>query len=78
MAEKDENAFASLLEGIEFQSDAVRNMLRALEPPAPRAKEEGKVAPEPTPPTEFHQYDQSIPTDYRCPMCGYEWSGKPR
>jgi ParB-like chromosome segregation protein Spo0J len=78
MAERDGTAFASLLEGIEFQSAAVRNMLRGLEPPVPRAKDDPKAQPEPTPPTEFHQYDQSIPTDYHCPMCGYEWSGKPR
>ena len=28
-------------------------------------------------PDEFPEYDDDIPTDYQCPSCGYEWSGKP-
>jgi hypothetical protein len=30
----------------------------------------------PEAPEEFPEYDDDIPTDYRCPKCGYEWSGK--
>jgi hypothetical protein len=29
------------------------------------------------PPGEFNEYDESIPTEHRCPKCGYTWSGKP-
>lgn len=34
-----------------------------------------KALEEPTPPGEFPGYDEDIETDYRCPKCGYEWSG---
>lgn len=30
------------------------------------------------PPDEFGSYGDSIRTDYRCPKCSYEWSGKPK
>lgn len=29
-------------------------------------------------PEDFQEIDDDIPTDYQCPRCGYEWSGKPR
>lgn len=29
-------------------------------------------------PDNFKEYDTDIPTDYSCPKCGYEWSGKPK
>ena len=28
------------------------------------------------PPSEFPEHDESIETEYRCPKCSYEWSGK--
>jgi hypothetical protein len=28
------------------------------------------------PPHEFPEYDESLPTEFECPMCGYRWSGK--
>lgn len=31
-----------------------------------------------TPPEEFGKYDENIRTDFRCPSCSYEWSGKPK
>ena len=30
------------------------------------------------PPSEFPEHDESIETEYRCPKCSYEWSGKPK
>ena len=30
------------------------------------------------PPEEFTTYDDNLETQYCCPKCGYEWSGKPR
>ncbi len=30
------------------------------------------------PPSEFPEYGDGIVTDYRCPKCSYEWSGKPK
>lgn len=32
----------------------------------------------PAPPGAFPGYDDDLPTSYRCPSCGYEWSGQPR
>lgn len=29
-------------------------------------------------PSEFQTFDDDIDTDYQCPSCGYEWSGKPK
>lgn len=28
------------------------------------------------PPDAFPAYDDDLPTEHRCPSCGYEWSGK--
>jgi ParB-like chromosome segregation protein Spo0J len=33
---------------------------------------------EPTPPGDFPGYDDDIETEYQCPKCSYEWSGKPK
>lgn len=32
---------------------------------------------EPTPPSEFAEYNEGIETEYCCPKCSYRWSGKP-
>lgn len=39
--------------------------------------ETGNGQPEPAAPDEFPAYDESIPTQYTCPMCAYSWSGRP-
>lgn len=31
----------------------------------------------PSAPEQFPEADESVPTDYKCPKCGYCWSGKP-
>jgi len=51
--------------------DAEHDRLLALvEAPAP--------APEPQPPAEFPSYDdETIETSFKCPSCGYQWSGNP-
>lgn len=41
------------------------------------AEEHGITPPEDTEtPTDFPSFDDDIETDYKCPSCGYEWSGK--
>ena len=37
-----------------------------------------KVIAGPDAPDEFAEVDEGIHTDYKCPACKYEWSGKPR
>lgn len=32
----------------------------------------------PESPEDFKEYDEEIETQYCCPKCGYEWSGKPK
>ncbi|MFF4403822.1 ParB/RepB/Spo0J family partition protein [Streptomyces sp. NPDC001404] len=32
----------------------------------------------PEAPEDFPSFDEGIDTEYRCPKCSYEWSGKPR
>jgi hypothetical protein len=34
------------------------------------------VGETPEAPAAFPEYDENIKTDYRCPKCGYTWSGK--
>ena len=29
-----------------------------------------------TPPEEFKEFDETIPTEHQCPKCGYRWSGR--
>jgi ParB-like chromosome segregation protein Spo0J len=29
-------------------------------------------------PEEFAEYDEGLATEYQCPKCSYEWSGKPK
>jgi ParB-like chromosome segregation protein Spo0J len=33
---------------------------------------------DPSPPDEFPGYGDDIDTQYQCPKCSYEWSGKPK
>ena len=33
--------------------------------------------PAPTPPEDFPEVDEDLPTEYQCPKCAYRWSGKP-
>lgn len=64
----------------------------AYEPPASTSKTEADGSPLRDPyeysddddepldgdDTPFSTFDETISTDYRCPSCHYEWSGKPR
>jgi len=43
------------------------------------AQDAGLVpAVEPDAPDDFSSYDEDIETQYHCPKCDYEWSGKPK
>ena len=70
MANTDQDALASLLEGIEIESDSLRATIESLL--------EQDIFPDGLiPPDNFPSYDNDIATDYKCPSCQYEWSGKP-
>ena len=38
----------------------------------------GESVDDAQPPEEFKEYDENLETDFCCPKCGYEWSGKQR
>lgn len=52
--------------------EALRQMLEALGNEILEDKEE-RSAPE-----DFEDYDEDIETQYQCPKCQYQWSGKPK
>jgi hypothetical protein len=72
-------ALDALMRDVKTSSTAVSDMLAKLAEanatPRPDALE---GAEQPTPPEDFPEYGEEIATDYCCPKCGYEWSGKPR
>jgi ParB-like chromosome segregation protein Spo0J len=75
LAEWDRDALDKILREVQVEDERVQQMLADL------AEAEGIIAREavaPAPPEEFPELDESIPTEYRCPKCGYEWSGKPQ
>lgn len=52
----------------------------AIQIPADNTQEMTQPNPavDKAPPPEFKEYDETIRTDFCCPSCGYEWSGKPK
>lgn len=76
----DETALARLLQeqadaGIDLatmgmDAETLRQMLESLG--------DEIIAKNTTPPDEFKSYDEEIETEYCCPKCGYNWSGKPK
>lgn len=76
MAETDTAALDALLAEIQTDEPALAALFHELAgnvvtQPVP-------AVDEPEPPESFPSYDEAIETDYCCPRCGYEWSGKPR
>lgn len=47
-----------------FSSEELGELLKAME--------------EPKPPSEFPSVDSDIKTEYCCPKCNYQWSGRPK
>lgn len=61
------------LDGVGYDHEEIDGMLEALRgdyTPGPSGDQE--------PPGEFPAFDETIETQYCCPKCGYEWSGKPK
>lgn len=52
------------LAGTGYGGDDLAALLKSLEGPAP--------------PAEFPEVGDDLPTEHRCPSCGYEWSGSPQ
>ena len=76
----------------EFDSDTLKDLLDAMDNPldVPGVDEEflngldnietdsGESVDDAQPPEEFKEFDENLETDFCCPKCGYEWSGKQR
>lgn len=74
LATYDDELLDALLREVNTGDEALMEMLAGL------AKDTG-LYPDTTqvePPTEFGEYGEDIETQYCCPKCGYEWSGKPK
>jgi hypothetical protein len=73
----------------EFDNDTLKDLLNAMDNPldVPGVDEkflneleniEGDAGiDDAQPPTEFKEYNEDVETQYCCPKCNYEWSGKP-
>lgn len=70
MGETDDSALAALFESASPASDQLREMFADAV--------EGLAPPDPTPPGAFKDLSGGAETDYRCPKCSYEWSGRAR
>jgi hypothetical protein len=75
LAEADATQLDALLRDVQTGSTAVTQLLaqlaaqNGLEPPP-------EVPAEPQSPEEFAAYGEDLATEYKCPKCGYAWSGK--
>lgn len=72
LAQTDAAALDALLRDVQTGDEALQQML------ADMAEEAGIVPAEATAPEDFGEYGEGIETEYCCPKCGYQWSGKPR
>ena len=69
-AEYDSDNLQALLATINTDDEALGALLREME--------EEYISIDITPPETFPSYNETIETEYCCPKCGYEWSGKPK
>lgn len=72
LAQTDAAALEALLRDVQTSDIALQQML------ADMAEEAGIVPVEVIAPDEFGEYGEGIETEYCCPKCGYQWSGKPK
>lgn len=75
MAKQDEAKVVELIAEIDPNNPKIAAMLAELEASldaAMRSKSEEEA------PEDFGDVDADLETDYRCPHCGYEWSGEPK
>jgi hypothetical protein len=72
LAMTDTEALDALLREVSTGEAGLQQMLSDL------AAQNNIIPHDATPPEEFNSYDEGIETEYQCPKCAYEWSGKPR
>lgn len=77
LAHRDREKLDTLLRQVQSGDSAVQQLLSDVAQNAGLYQD----APSPTEaeaPEDFPSYDETIETEYCCPKCGYEWSGKPK
>lgn len=72
MAEYESQQLDGLLREVQTGDEALQKMLVGL------AESVDLYPAQVEPPGEFNEYDEEIETQYCCPKCAYEWSGKPK
>ncbi len=72
MAATDAEQLSALLQEVSTGDAAVQAMLDGL------ATNAGIVPGEVVAPDDFGEYGDDLETQYQCPKCAYEWSGKPK
>ena len=75
MAEPDTDLLAELLSGLECPAE-VPGVTDDLLAELGIDISGGESGEDKEPPDDFKEYDEDIKTDYQCPKCGYQWSGK--
>lgn len=70
LAEYDRDNLDALLRDVQTDDSRVQALLSDL------ADDNGLLVMDA--PEAFPEYDDDIETEYCCPKCGYEWSGKPK
>lgn len=75
MARTNRDKLQELLEEVHTGTAALQGLLSGLAVSAAIIPPDIPLA---TPPEDFPEYDEDVETEYRCPHCGYEWSGKPK
>jgi hypothetical protein len=73
MAEMDGEKLKQLLVAVEVEDEGLVGLLDGLRRSIADGGTDAPPAPE-----EFKEYGEDIQTEYTCPKCGYEWSGRPK
>jgi len=71
MAATDRDKLEELLRDVNTGEAALQEMLAEL-------AEKAGIDYTAEPPEDFSEYGEDIDTEYKCPKCNYEWSGKPK
>lgn len=74
LAEWDAEVLDRLLQEVEVGDERLQQMFADL---AEAEEAVARDAQAPSPPEDFPEVGADVETDYRCPKCGYEWSGGP-
>lgn len=69
MADTDRSKLTALMEDLGGENEALDQLLMDV---AKAQRANWHIDP----PEDFPEVDGDLETDYRCPKCGYEWSGK--